>query len=272
MLHHDGPFDACAPSRNKNKNKAPLGAWSVTEDARNVIDDPYDTPQGGYATTFYQGAGGNISIPKKRADALAEAWGMAEPEPYEEFAAGGIPHKNTDYDSWSKRPAQGPTRTNRIRSTLPPPQPIDLPGSRALESSSPTSPDALNFREESPRRNKSIMARIRKMRDAPNVPVTNDEETQSESGDTPTERPTHKHQTSFLGRFRSPGTKLSPTSPGAEGEIIYIDDNRDSATDKDLPSPPAEYFPSASDRGVSRKTSLMKKIKGGVRGRRNSKD
>jgi len=288
VLHHDGPFDACAPSRNKNRQKAPLFAWTPTDtindplasmqDSRNDPSSPY------YAAALYQGAGGTTSIPKKRVDALAEAWGIAEPEPYEEFSAGGgnKSANATDTESWSKRHAapeqpRHSSRTNRVRSTLPPPQPIDLPGSRALDPPSPTYPES-PYQQGGANvgRNKSIMARIRKMRDAPNVPVTNHDDSESErdeNGNNPGEnsvRPGHKHQPSFLGRFRGgPPPARGATSP--DGEFVYVED----AKEKDLPSPPppADYFvaPSSSERGVSRKTSLMNKIKGGVRGRRNSK-
>jgi len=103
--------------------------------------------------------------------------------------------------------------------------------------------------------------------------VSNDDDSQSEqengtSAENAT-RPTHKHQTSFLGRFRTPGNK-SPTSP--DSDFVYVDD-KEATREKDLPPAPGDYFAPAPERGagVSRKTSLMNKIKGGVRGRRNSK-
>ncbi|KIJ45687.1 hypothetical protein M422DRAFT_29775 [Sphaerobolus stellatus SS14] len=284
MLHHDGPFDACAPSRNKNKQRAPMLAWSPTDGPNeSLAHSSVDQGSPYYAAGLYQGAGGSTSIPKKRVDALAEAWGIAEPEPYEEFAAGGgIAHKaDTQPDSWSRRRDAEPSRSRhnaRSRPTLPPPQPIDLPGSRALDPPSPTYGDGPyqpnpNGANAPVTRNKSLMARIRKMREAPNVPVTNDDDSYSEEGASgPAEnsaRPTHKHQNSFLGRFRAPGVGGKPTSPTGE-DFVYVDDKEPAGREKELPPAPDDYFPPTPDRGVGRKTSLMKKIKGGVRGRRNS--
>ncbi|KAG6381119.1 hypothetical protein JVT61DRAFT_5517 [Boletus reticuloceps] len=86
MFHHDGPFDACAPSRNRNRTVAPMLAWSSPpdEDALSPSNTPYASPdvyKGAFSPTY--------DTPKKKVDAIAEAWGIHEPEPYEEFCAGG---------------------------------------------------------------------------------------------------------------------------------------------------------------------------------------
>ncbi|KAF8592036.1 hypothetical protein K439DRAFT_1610865 [Ramaria rubella] len=334
MLHHDGPFDACAPSRNKHKHKAPMMAWgpgdSVIDPLSNIPDfssdrrlsplaqttltamSSYDSPYG--PPSLYTGSpvGTPGSIPKKRVDALAEAWGMAEPEPFEEFFAGGgdrsaassIKNGKDGRTTPTSRRAKDardtyrdylddgrPSRTPRTRTTVPPPKPISLPGSRSHEIATSPKPSSLpdaydpqppNNSENAPRRSRSLISRIRKMRDAPNVPVTyneDDEPSESpntdsppesfESATTPPARPTHKHQTSFLGRFRSPGgaggggvTTTSPVSDSSErsADFVYVDDNRE----KDLPAPPGDYFGDAisSGHGLGRKTSLMKRFKG----------
>src|SRR5258705_96909 len=84
VFHHDGPFDACAPSRNKHRNQAPLFAWG---------DDPTAAQLGGsaYPSAQAYAAFSNdfTDPPKKKVDALAEAWGIHEPEPFEDFSAGG---------------------------------------------------------------------------------------------------------------------------------------------------------------------------------------
>lgn len=85
MFHHDGPFDACAPSRNRQRNKAPMFAWSVRpDDPLTHSESAYPAPHASKAFTSSY-----IDPPKKKVDAIAEAWGIHEPEPYEEFFAGG---------------------------------------------------------------------------------------------------------------------------------------------------------------------------------------
>ena len=330
VLHHDGPFDACAPSRNKHKHKAPMMAWGqgdiVDEPLANVPDfssdrrlsplaqstltamNSYDSPY--QSANFYPGSpGAPGSIPKKRVDALAEAWGMAEPEPFEEFFAGGgdrsanssIKNGKEGHTTRRSKDARDayrdyledgsrPSRAQRTRSIIPPPKPLFLPGSRP---DAPTSPLASvpsvsdpqlypTSGEGSPRRSKSLMQRIRKMRDAPNVPVSYDEE--SEPSDSPPEslesdnasapalaagRPTHKHRNSFLGRFArsTGGTNTGATVPDPSNDFGSVDDNG-STKDKDLPAPPADYLGDVTpNRGLGRKTSLMKKVVKGVRGR-----
>ena len=86
VFHHDGPFDACAPSRNRQRSKAPMAAWSPQPDdnLRSSADGPYGNAHayGAFSSTEYD-------QPKKKVDAIAEAWGIHEPEPFEEFFAGG---------------------------------------------------------------------------------------------------------------------------------------------------------------------------------------
>ena len=134
--------------------------------------------------------------PKKKYDAIAEAWGIHEPEPFEDFSAGGGAaahggeyHRSNGHTTTSRRtkdgrdardvyreyleenhpsPQRRPTKRN-----IPPPQPIFVPESE-LDNGPPSPPNA-GYESAggggTPRRNKSIMQRIRKMRDSPNVPV-----------------------------------------------------------------------------------------------------
>ncbi|KZT06019.1 uncharacterized protein LAESUDRAFT_210191, partial [Laetiporus sulphureus 93-53] len=226
MFHHDGPFDACAPSRNRHRAKAPMMAWSTVTDADKEAlanahevphnqDGPYPSPD---IYVPYQ-------APKKKHDAIAEAWGMHEPEPFEDFSAGGgTSRTNGDYSSsrngTSKHTQERKQRDERRpdahrqaskRSPLPPPQPIFVPDADgelvSQLSPEPSSPNG------TPKRNKSIMGRIRKMRDSPNMPVGSDDDNVSPTSSTEnsaaaqfapgphTARPTHRPQNSFLGRF-----------------------------------------------------------------------
>ncbi|KAF7310855.1 hypothetical protein HMN09_00628600 [Mycena chlorophos] len=224
---------------------------------------------------------------RKKVDAIAEAWGIHEPEPYEEFFAGGgggttgnTPASSiyNGKESTRKSSAERP-RAHARRSQLPPPMPIFVPDAAedmGTVLDSPGSPGSL------PKRNKSIMQRIRKMRDAPNVPV-HDEDSAAESN---TERPTHRSQNSFLGRFGGNGRGPNTTSPtSATSEAYVFIEPRTGA--KDLPATPGSapattpqekgspdgYFddgdsPPANGGGLGRKTSLMKKVGRVVRGTR----
>jgi len=300
MFHHDGPFDACAPSRNKHRNKAPLFAWGDEPTAPRYGDSAYPSAQAYAAfTNDYP------EPPKKKVDAIAEAWGIHEPEPFEEFFAGGgsgRPDGDTPASSIyngkdshnshstsrsipaSRRPKD--TRESREersrmvarRSVVPPPQPIfmgETADAEAPRGSPPASPGY-------PKRSKSLMQRIRKMRDAPNVPVGPDYEPPA-SPTSPTEptRPTHRSQNSFLGRF---GASSRPGNTSDKPEPFVFIDTQNTQNNKDLPAPPAmarsdttppgEYGPSgayfegtaSSPGGLGRKTSLMKKVGRAVRG------
>ncbi|KAH9004377.1 Pal1 cell morphology protein-domain-containing protein [Lactarius hatsudake] len=277
MFHHDGPFDACAPSRNKHRTKAPMYAWTsinaedeevaaryrdkedgqspvappLTYNASYPSEHPRSPPATANYSTYYS------EPPKKRVDAIAEAWGIHEPEPYEEFFAGGgdsdvpVTHGNSTIketrsnarrtrDDLASR-SRGPNRPNNI----PPPQPIfDGPGPEPELYSPQPSPGSGGANLG---RNKSLMQRIRKMRDSPNVPVGFDER------DAPTD-----------GRFtRSGRGDTSPVEP-----YVYIEDRA-----KELPPTPSSpgvggYFDGANTPGggLGRKVSLMKRVRGVVRG------
>ncbi|KAI0801166.1 hypothetical protein C8Q74DRAFT_471616 [Fomes fomentarius] len=191
MFHHDGPFDACAPSRNRHHNKAPMKAWSAGHEAdqRALANAQQVQPRSPDVFIPYE-------APKKKHDAIAEAWGIHEPEPFEDFSAGGgaTSRPSGEYgrgtngsgrrtkDGREARdvyreyleenhpsPARRPTKRN-----IPPPQPIFVPESDLdVNPPSPTSAGPETPSGNAPRRNKSIMQRIRRMRDSPNVPVGN---------------------------------------------------------------------------------------------------
>ncbi|KAF8739324.1 hypothetical protein AX14_010097 [Amanita brunnescens Koide BX004] len=276
MFHHDGPFDACAPSRNQQLNMAPIHAWS-----------PSPEDELAYGASAYPGAHAYGAFsndypeqPKKKVDAIAEAWGMHEPEPFEEFQAGGgrgdTPSSSIYNGRSGKRTKDGrdakevykeyldesaarPRLTTRR--TVPPPQPILVPAAVGIPDDSGT-----------PKRSRSLMQRIRKMRDAPNVPVGSDNSYSSPSSPVEATRPTHRSQNSFLGRFSA---KTSPSAnAGFEKPepFVYIDAHNN----KELPATPTAFDapvmaysqssgPSGS--GLGRKTSLMQKVGRVVRGR-----
>lgn len=215
--------------------------------------------------------------PKKKVDAIAEAWGIHEPEPYEEFFAGGGDHDGPitngnpttrEARSNGRRTREDLTSRPRVshRSNIPPPQPIFVPGPPPeLESYTPQS--SPNIGGANIGRNNSIMRRIRKMRDSPNVPVGIDEATGAPSDGAPSPtsstesgghgRPAHRPRDSLLGRFARRGDS-SPTTP--VDPYGYI-----GGGGKDLPATPASpsgdaYF----DRGLGRKTSILKRVKGAV--------
>ncbi|KAF7306869.1 hypothetical protein MIND_00479100 [Mycena indigotica] len=280
MFHHDGPFDACAPSRNRQKNRAPMMAWSGRpEDMPKEYADDGPYPTSPPALTDYEPS-------RKKVDAIAEAWGIHEPEPYEEFFAGGgggttgnTPASSIYNGKESSRKTPDRPRAHARRSQLPPPMPIFVPDSLSDDNSAlPDSPGSPGNNGNVPKRNKSIMQRIRKMRDAPNVPV-NDEEPPAETSG---ERPTHRSQGSFLGRVKGRGgNPVSPTSETSEAYVFI--EPRPGA--KDLPVTPGSapatspgehgspngYFDegeSPPSNGLGRKTSLMKKVGRVVRGTR----
>ncbi|TFK77161.1 hypothetical protein BDN72DRAFT_830326 [Pluteus cervinus] len=306
MFHHDGPFDACAPSRNRQRNKAPMFAWSVRPEELSM--QPHE---GAYpAPHVYRGFSNDyVDAPKKKVDAIAEAWGIHEPEPFEEFYAGGgtsRPEGDTPAssiyngkDAHSRNGAAKRSKDHRDaresieegnsstrpqaavrRSGVPPPQPIFVPGSgmEPIEAigGSPPAPGA-------PKRTKSLMHRIRKMRDSPNVPLASEREeppSPSSPMDSSAPRPTHRPQNSFLGRLGGGGPRQNPTTPPASGDrpepYIFIDHQ----ANKDLPATPqftasdstngalAESPSNEAGPGLGRKTSLIKKVGRVVRGAR----
>lgn len=306
MFHHDGPFDACAPSRNKHRNKAPLFAWGTEPEAPRYGDSAYPS-----AAAYSAFTNDYPEPPKKKVDAIAEAWGIHEPEPFEEFFAGGgsgrpdgdtpassIYNGKDSHQSHStsrsipaaRRPKD--TRESRDerprmaarRSLVPPPQPIFVGEQADIEAPTGSPPASPGY----PKRSKSLMHRIRKMRDAPNVPVGPDYEPPPVSPTSPTQptRPTHKSQNSFLGRFGGGAPRTNQL--GAEKAEPFVFIETQNTQNKDLPPPPAmtkaqttppgeygpstEYFegqssgPGTSPDGLRRKTSLMKKMGRVVRG------
>ncbi|KAH7345204.1 Pal1 cell morphology protein-domain-containing protein [Rhizoctonia solani] len=275
-FHHDGPFDACAPSRNKNKTKAPMYAFDdvplqQAEDVNNknlspraqatimaMRQSPGSSP---YAIALNTEVAKNYGQPpsptyaskKKQSpkkSALAEAWGIAEPEPFEEFSAG----RQSGYEHGSPMNAR-PLPTRRPSKPMPPPQPIQLypefpEGDDPVAMS--TAPSAYGARPAGPKRSRSLMQRFRKMRDSPNAPppATYEEE--------PPMPPSNDIR--LVSQQRAPPVpERGPMDPYSGG-----------ARDKGLPSPPvanAEYFekphaPVSPGAGINRKGSLMRKVKG----------
>jgi hypothetical protein len=291
MFHHDGPFDACAPSRNKHHNKAPLNAWSTIPD---------ESPPLRYGDAAYPSLDAYRAFsndypepPKKKVDAIAEAWGTHEPEPFEEFFAGGGSGKPDDTPASSiynnkeshnthstphARPpkdGRGVTRDRAARRSVAPP-PLPIFSSEPSEIELPESPPPTESK-----RSKSIMHRIRKMRDSPNVPVGPDYDlpplpaspTDAYSPDGP--RPTHRPQTSFLGRFGN--TSRGNQSPVAAEPFIFIEAQTKelpvlpastSSPDDDIVHPESQIAAPSSPPGerLGRKTSIMKKVGRVVRG------
>ena len=275
-FHHDGPFDACAPSRNRHRNKAPVAAWStqtrqaIEEDFRAMNDSSRYEP------------------PRKKVDAIAEAWGIHEPEPFEDFSAGGgqsndytRPHHTTSSRRAEETPPQSVRRREPRRTALPPPQPIFAPNPEeeifASEPSPPPSPgDGAGMK-----RSRSLMQRIRKMRENPNMPVDNGDingvQNTYESGGSG--RPTHKSQNSFAGRLVGGGFKEQLPPP--QENDMYVP--AEAAQNKDLPRPPkinsvdsgekgyfeqTDFIEQPPATGFGGKRSLMQRVGGVVRGRK----
>ncbi|KAF5385438.1 hypothetical protein D9757_005340 [Collybiopsis confluens] len=306
MFHHDGPFDACAPSRNRHRNKAPMMAWSKepgnTEQQQQqqqqqqlASDNRYPAHNDTYSAPYY-------GPQKKKVDAIAEAWGIHEPEPFEEFFAGGGARGDTPASSiYNGKDSHGKRKDNRDtrevyreyhddqearsrprRRDIPPPQPIFVPNNSSPAVDIPTT--SFPSSPGMPKRSKSLMHRIRRMRDNPNVPVGSDYEDAPSSPpphstgnmEQSRERPTHRSNNSFLGRFGSP--KLNVESNLSEPFIFIAPSN--GHVEKDLPATPGDgssprehgpagYFEAGSPNspGLGRKTSLMKKVGRVVRGR-----
>ncbi|KAF8632544.1 hypothetical protein AX15_001759 [Amanita polypyramis BW_CC] len=297
MFHHDGPFDACAPSRNRQRNMAPIHAWSLSP--AHDLDLAYG--DGAYPGAHAYSAFSNDypEPPKKKVDAIAEAWGIHEPEPFEEFLAGGgrgdtpsssIYNGRDSHGRTSRRTKDGrdakevykqyldeatnPTRPRvATRRTVPPPQPIFVPDPVDMHNDGLISPGT-------PKRSKSLMQRIRKMRDTPNVPAGSDSLPSSPMSPTDVSRPTHRSQNSFLGRFGG-GSKPNTSNPPGPDKLepyVYID-----AYNKQLPATPGPSNPESaldaapaltysdsngpSGSGLGRKTSIMQKVGRVVRGR-----
>ncbi|VDB86524.1 unnamed protein product [Peniophora sp. CBMAI 1063] len=283
MFHHDGPFDAAAPSRNKTRQKAPMYAWTG-EDAldRPSHDGPYAAASPTNADYMNHA---HVDPPKKQVDAIAEAWGIHEPEPFEDFSAGGGGERATysainrerdrDRDRDHKRAHEDRPRNQRRPTAIPPPAPIFGDESLAQEEvfAAPTSPSG----GAGLGRNKSLMQRIRKMRDAPNVPVgapggpTAAFDESEQRGASLGGRPTQRTKPAQYGRSQSQTRGPGPTSPDS---FVYVDDPKM----KDLPAAPADlsprsghseegYFssnPNGGGGGVGRKGSIMRRMRGVV--------
>jgi len=223
--------------------------------------------------------------PRKKVDAIAQAWGIHEPEPFEDFSAGG--GQSNDYRphhvSYSRRSEEAPRRREAAprRTALPPPQPIFVPGAEAdfvaPEPSPPLSPGT----GAGMKRSKSLLQRIRKMRESPNMPVNNGDSNgvQNTYDSGGSGHPTHKSQNSFAGRLAGGGVR-GQLPPPQENDV-YVP--AEAAKNKDLPHPPnndsanmgeegyfeqadvSEQLPAA---GLGRKRSLMQRVGGVVRGRK----
>ncbi|KAG8713152.1 hypothetical protein FRC11_013112, partial [Ceratobasidium sp. 423] len=301
-FHHDGPFDACAPSRNKNKTRAPMYAFDdvplqQAEDVNNknlspraqatimaMRQSPGSSPYAialntEVANSYGQPPSPTYAAKKKpspKKSALAEAWGVADPEPFEEFSAGrqsgyeqGSPMNGSltsinnggtrtgmTTSAYPEYPDSRPLPTRRPSKAIPPPQPIQLypefpEGEDPVAMS--TGPSSYGARPAAPKRSRSLMQRFRKMRDNPNAPPPPAEYEE------PPMPPASDIR--LVSQQRAPPVPdRAPADPYAGG-----------ARDKSLPAPPpvahAEYFdkghvPVSPNGGINRKGSLMRKMKG----------
>ena len=225
--------------------------------------------------------------PRKKVDAIAEAWGIHEPEPFEDFSAGGgisndyRPHTNSRR-SEEIAPQSGRRREAAPRRTaLPPPQPIFVPGADAEYAVPLESPPLAPGEGAGMKRSRSLMQRFRRMRETPNMPVNsgdiNGVQNTYESGDSG--RPTHKSQNSFAGRLVGGGFREQlPPPPEID---TYVPPKV--TKNKDLPRPPKinransgekDYFERTDiaeqslASGLGRKRSLLQRVGGAVKGRR----
>ncbi|KDQ16270.1 hypothetical protein BOTBODRAFT_64891, partial [Botryobasidium botryosum FD-172 SS1] len=161
-FHHDGPFDACAPSRNRTAHQAPMLAFNdhieevatkpnvpssavraaagyppvdrrLSSRAQAAMAAARDGPYG--AAAGYYASSGSKKPKSPKEDVLAAAWGRADPEPFEEFSAGTGTGSTTSsiygsYDFAGKDARAPPAAApRRGRPSIPPPLPLDLPGS-----------------------------------------------------------------------------------------------------------------------------------------------
>ncbi|KAI6047691.1 hypothetical protein EDC04DRAFT_3135431 [Pisolithus marmoratus] len=261
MFHHDGPFDACAPSRNRHRTKAPMLAWTrnLAEEYALAPSGPYPSPDaynGGFAPIY--------DAPKKKVDAIAEAWGIHEPEPYEEFFAGGgatrrdggtpassiyggrdghFSRNATPQHSIGRRSKDGRDLREVYREYLDddPRQAQSRDKDRdrrakrgVLPPPQPIfvpEPEAYHSDVEGgqvspsgqPKRTKSLIQRFRKLRENPNIPA----DSQLTDPPSPTAR-------DLQGTARPTHQNTSPISDGSEA-FVYIEDPR---REKRLPATP----------------------------------
>lgn len=253
--------------------------------------------------------------PKKKHDAIAEAWGIHEPEPFEDFSAGGGYSAGGQSEFGTARsgasrtrrgkepqdtrgrykeyleegPGAGVRRQQTKRSPIPPPQPIFAPDGEVEGNALPPSPTGPSS-PGAPKRTKSLMHRIRKMRENPMVPPMADDQggmtdrdysppSPTDNGAQYAQRPTHRTQNSFLGGIFGGGQRGKDLPSPSDEAFVYVDDapQQSGRREKSLPRPPVsprdvnrdDYFDngysSSGGAGLGRKTSLLKKVKGAVK-------
>ncbi|KAF9512584.1 hypothetical protein BS47DRAFT_1045337 [Hydnum rufescens UP504] len=291
-FHHDGPFDALAPSRNRNGQKAPMSAFNDADQ----LDDPTapdptqlhrrknsDSPYA-IATTYIGTTGVNrYSEPLKSPvkSALAEAWGRADPEPFEEFSAGGYSAAPSTYaesvESEEGAPsgkisgkrgqyvffdpclhplplkltrhvmplvaARNARRNTRI---APPPQPIILPGSVTDSGFEPPSASP-PLSPVTAKRNRSIMNRFRRRANSSSLPAPLPDRDDIASS------PESQSGMPWDGQLPSPTTpdEYVIIDNGRPITVMYAKDrpagaidyrSRPPLTQKALPDPPADDY------------------------------
>jgi hypothetical protein len=179
-----------------------------------------------------------------------------------------------DARSNGRRTREEATSRPRGANRIPPPQPIFVGdvSEREAHASLPSPSSGANLG-----RNKSLMQRIRKMRDSPNIPVSFDErmDTPTDGVPSPTSstesgspgHQAHRRGDSLLGRFTRGGR--GDTSPASPGEPYVYVENRS----KELPPTPTSTAyrsysegPGSPGGGLGRTTSILKKVRGVVRG------
>jgi hypothetical protein len=256
-----------------------MAAWSAEDGTPSPAPEPKSPRVQTYMTE---------QKPKTKVDAIAEAWGIHEPEPFEDFSAGGgqandYRHNYSPSNTVSKRDDPPARRIASRKNALPPPQPIFVPEPDEDANLGPLVPESLGMKHS-----KSLMHRIRKMRETPNVPVTNGDSPGDDydlPDDSNTTRPTHRSQNSFLGRFgRSANANVGPSLADSKEAYVYVDDRKEKA----LPKPPSGGSDGSSENGVGyldsnygsfggspssngglgRKTSLLQKVGRVVKGQK----
>jgi hypothetical protein len=143
--------------------------------------------------------------------------------------------------------AGAPGRFSREgRARHPPPQPIFMPETNecvAEPNGTPPGTSPPGSPSGAPKRSKSLMQRIRTMRDNPNVPAGDAYYDAGDAGDEPAgagpsvARPTHRTQRSFIGGSGAGGgarRRDGPSSPDDDA-VVYVE--------KDLPTRPARVRP-----------------------------
>jgi hypothetical protein len=273
---------------------APPSTRDIQFTQHTANDGPYPRPSHlGHSYSY------SAPIPensRRKVDLIAEAWGLHEPEPFEDFSAGGgysrtpassIRNGQEGHSRSTRKEAQNtPIRGRAKRSAIPPPQPIFVDDGAATDAPLASPPLSSGG---GVKRNKSLMQRIRKMRDNPNVPADG---TIYATGDeilngSPQRPGANRAPTSYRPRQRD-GVVRSPSSEGSD-HFVHVDNARaiqiDQRREKDLPITPGTggsgsgaadttmgYFDEYSSSppnpgGLGRKTSLLKKVRDAVRGK-----